>query len=412
MDAPATKPMLRATGADWIASIDPTEVERIATRFGTPQYFYSADVLRARCAELRGAFPDAQVRYAMKANANSELLGIVRDAGLGIDAVSPWEVRLAREVGFKRRDVIYSPNNPSQRELEAAHRARVLVNLDALSALDRYGTLAAGSDVVLRVNLEIGDGHHPHVITAGPESKFGLSRDELPNALAIARRHALRVIGLHQHIGSGLFDRDVFLSAMDRLLELAREVPDLTLLDVGGGFGIAYRPDEQPIDLSSWGRAVTARFKRFERARGKSVRLLVEPGRFVVAESGVLLTRVTNVKRTRDRVWVGVDSGMHHLVRPAMYGSYHPVRAIRPRGGARAACWIVGPICESGDVLAEDRVMVVPQEGDLLAVEVAGAYGYSMASNYNLRARPAEVLWDSGDARRIRRREKYRDLPT
>jgi diaminopimelate decarboxylase len=248
------------------------------------------------------------------------------------------------------------------------------------------------------------------VITAGPDSNFGLAPEDLPEARRFAVRHQLRIVGLHQHIGSGLFDRAPFLEAMDRLLELVPTFEDLELVDIGGGFGVPYRPDETPIDLHAWGRDVSSRFARLERRLGRRLALLIEPGRYLVAECGVLLARVTTVKHTRDRVFVGLDSGMHHLVRPAMYGSYHPVYPLTPREGPLSRCFFVGPICESGDVLAEDRRMVAPAEGDLLAIGVAGAYGYAMASQYNLRGRPAEVLIDGTHARTIRTRERYRDV--
>lgn len=400
----------RAKPPAWFCALAPRVFERAAKTHGTPLYVYDAATLRARCRALRAAFPRAQIRYAMKANSNPALLALVREEGLGVDTVSPWEVRLAREVGFKKHEIIYSGNNPSDEELSVVHRAGVTLNVDALSTLDRLGRLAPGAAVSLRLNLEIGGGHHPHVVTAGPESKFGLAREDLPRAFAIARRYGLRIVGLHQHIGSGIFDLNLFVSALEPFFSLASEVPGLEFVDVGGGFGVPYRLEEAPIDLPAWGAAIGARFESLERALGRKLGLLIEPGRYVVAEAGALLTRVTTLKRTRDRTFVGVDAGMHHLVRPAMYGSYHEVFALNPREGKRERCFIVGPICESGDVLAEERSMVPPEEGDLLIVGDAGAYGYAMASQYNLRPRPAEVLFEGARARLIRERERYRDV--
>jgi diaminopimelate decarboxylase len=217
-------------------------------------------------------------------------------------------------------------------------------------------------------------------------------------------------VGLHQHIGSGVFDLPLWMEAFEALLELAGAVPGVQIVDAGGGFGVPYRPDESPIDLPVWGRTITARMARFNAARKKKARLVLEPGRYVVCEAGVLLARVTTVKRTRDRVFVGVDSGMHHLVRPAMYQAWHPVVSYPRRDGPKERVFVVGPICESGDVLAEERTMVVPREGDLVVVGNAGAYGFAMASHYNLRARPAEVLVDGDRARLVRKRESYRDV--
>ena len=393
--------------APWLG---PKRSARLAARFGTPTYAYSAKILRARCRGLVRAFPGTQIRYAMKANANPTLLRMIRAEGLGVDTVSRWEVRLARELGFSRKEILYSGNNPDDEELDAVHRAGVTLNLDALSSLRRYGGKFPNSPVSLRLNLDVGAGHHPHVVTAGPDSKFGLAPGELDEARALARRFGLRIVGLHQHIGSGVFELDLFLRAMEPLMALLKDFPALEFVDVGGGFGVPYRDDESPIDLEEWGRHIRARVGRAVADLGRPLRLAIEPGRYVVCEAGALVTRVTTVKRTRDRTFVGVDSGMHHLIRPALYQSYHPVTAWPRREGHGERCFVVGPICESGDVLAEERTMVAPEEGDLVVVGNAGAYGFAMASHYNLRARPAEVLVDGDAMRLIRARERYRDV--
>lgn len=390
--------------------LGPRRAAALADRFGTPFYAYSGKILRARCRALTRAFPGASMRYAMKANSNPTLLDLIRREGFGVDTVSPWEVRLAREVGFRKRDILYSGSMPSDDDLEAVHREGVAINLDALSSLQRYGKRFPGARVSLRLNLDIGGGHHPHVITAGPESKFGLSTDELPEARALCARHRLSVVGLHQHIGSGLFELGLFLEALDALLAHLGDYPELEFVDVGGGFGVPYRDDEAPIDLDAWGRAVTERFDAAVARYGRPLTLLLEPGRYVVCEAGVLVARVTTVKPTRDRVFVGTDSGMHHLVRPALYQAWHPVVTWPRRDTPPSRCFIVGPICESGDVLAEDRWMPVPQEGDLVVIGNAGAYGFTMASHYNLRALPAEVLVDGNEWTLLRPRERYRDV--
>ena len=390
--------------------LGPRRAAALAARFGTPLYAYSAKTLRARCRALARAFPGASVRYAMKANANPAVLDLVRREGLGVDTVSPWEVRLAREVGFRKRDIIYSGSMPSDDDLAAVHAEGVALNLDAISSLRRYGKRFPGARVSLRLNLEIGGGHHPHVITAGPDSKFGLSADELPAARAVCAEYGLSIVGLHQHIGSGIFEAGLFLEALDALLGLLGDYPELEFVDVGGGFGVPYRDEEKPVDLDTWGRAVTERFDAAVATYGRPLTLVLEPGRYVVCEAGVLLARVTTVKRTRDRVFVGTDSGMHHLIRPALYQAWHPVATWPRREGTPERCFFVGPICESGDVLAEDRLMPAPEEGDLVVVGNAGAYGYTMASHYNLRARPAEVLVDGDEWTLARRRERYRDV--
>ncbi|MBL8683193.1 MAG: diaminopimelate decarboxylase [Myxococcales bacterium] len=399
---------------DWPSTIDAEQWEALARTHGTPFYAYDASVLHARCSDVSRAFSQAEVRYAMKANACPAVLDAIREEGFGIDAVSPWEARYALSRGFDRESVLYTGNFPSDDELREVAALGLVANLDALSALDRYGVIAKGARVAIRVDLEEGAGHHPHVVTAGDESKFGLTLDALDEALQIIERRGLRLVGLHQHIGSGLSTdehRAVWLRAAMGLFDVTQRVEarvgPLSFVDVGGGFGVGYRDDERTVELASWGdeleRALVERWPDASRRPA----LWIEPGRYLVAECGVLVARVSTVKRARDRVWVGTDAGMHSLVRPAMYGSYHPVTAARVREGARERCFIVGPICESGDVLAEERSMVVPREGDVLIVGVAGAYGYAMASTYNLRARPAELFYDRGEWRVARPRETY-----
>lgn len=391
--------------------LGPRRAAQLAERFGTPLYVYSARVLRARCRALTKAFSGVQIRYAMKANANPTILKTVQSMGLGVDTVSAAELRLATELGFTRGSIAWSGNNPDDEELTAVRRAGVVANLDALGALKRYGEMFGGARVSLRLNLEVGGGHHPHVVTAGPDSKFGLALEDIPEARVIAKRYGLKIAGVHQHIGSGIFDLELFLEAFDALMAVLPALPELEFVDIGGGFGVPYRPEEKAIDLPAWGAAVLDRWRRVNAARTRPLQLVIEPGRYVVAESGVLVAKVTTIKRSRDRVFVGVDSGMHHLVRPALYQSFHPVKFVPKRAGRELRTFVVGPICESGDVLAEERLMVTPEPGDLMVLGCAGAYGYSMASQYNLRARPAEVMVDGPEkAWLIRHRESYSDL--
>lgn len=398
----------------WATTVDAREWETLAREHHTPFYAYDGAVLRARCADVRAAFAGASVRYAMKANASPALLAIVREEGFGVDAVSAWEAQFAIDQGFRREDVLYTGNFPSDDELRAVAAMGVVANLDALSALDRYGAIREGLAVSLRVDLEEGAGHHPHVVTAGAESKFGLPLESLDEALSIIRARKLKLVGVHQHIGSGLLTdehRAVWLRAAKGLFEVAAKIEaqlgPLAFVDVGGGFGVGYRDDERTVDLSSWGEEVQRMQSLVWPDAARRPALWIEPGRFLVAECGVLVTRVTTHKRARDRHWIGTDAGMHSLVRPAMYGSYHPVWPVLARDGALERCFIVGPICESGDVLAEDRMMVVPREGELLVIGIAGAYGYAMASTYNLRPRPAEWVRDGAGWTLVRERERY-----
>lgn len=399
---------------EWARSVSLDQWERLALAQGTPFYAYDAGVVRARCRDVRAAFSQGEVRYAMKANANGAVLDLVRDERCGIDAVSAWEVRFALDRGYAREEVLYTGSFPSDDELRSVASMGVVANLDALSSLDRYGAIAPGAAVSIRIDLEEGAGHHPHVVTAGDESKFGLTMDALDEALAIVRRRGLRLAGLHQHIGSGLISdehREVWLRAAEGLFAVATRVEaamgPLAFVDVGGGFGVGYRDEERTVELASWGAAVQRAREKLWPDPARRPALWVEPGRYLVAESGALVCRVTTIKHARDRIWVGTDAGMHSLIRPAMYGSYHPVWRTRSSAETARRCFVVGPICESGDVLAEERMIAVPEEGELLVIGVAGAYGYAMASTYNLRPRPAEWIRDGGEWSLARSSEPY-----
>jgi diaminopimelate decarboxylase len=385
----------------------------LLSRFGSPLYVYDEATLRARCRALRAAvpLPDVAFLYATKANTNPALLAIVREEGLGVDAVSLGEADAALRAGFPAARISYNGNNVTSDELAAVLARGVHVSVDSAAQLERAAALAPGAAFGLRVNPDVGDGHHAHVITGGPESKFGVSPAEVPALVARARTLGVRIDGLHQHIGSGILDVANLLRAVDVLLAVAPAVPDLRFVDFGGGFGVPYRPHERALDLPAFGAAAAPKLADFRRRLGRAVEFRFEPGRYVVAECGTLYVTVTAVKRAARHVFVGVDSGFNHLVRPTMYGSYHPIRNVtRPHAPLERVA-VAGYVCESGDLFAKDRELPSPQEGDVLAIGVAGAYGYSMASTYNTRGRPAEILVATdGSARLIRRRETLEDL--
>lgn len=379
--------------------------------YGSPLYVYDAAELRSCCRALVQALPrDVDILYAMKANANQALLRVIESEGLGIDAVSSGEVIAALRAGFASSRISYNGNNVDDREMRDVREAGVHVTVDSLSQLDRYGRLFPGTTVGVRINPDVGDGHHDHVITGGPESKFGIDVAAAPSALEIAHRHELTIDGLQQHIGSGILDPERMLFAVDVLLRAAAAFPDLEFLDFGGGLGVAYHPNDPVLDLAAFGRAVGELLERFQAGRDRPLTYRFEPGRSVVATCGTLLVRVTAVKRTGQHVFVGVDSGFNHLLRPTLYGSYHHIENLTRPDAPLETVRVAGNICESGDLLARDRELPRCEEGDLLAVRHAGAYGYAMASNYNLRPRPAEVLVDEDTARLVRRRETMDDL--
>lgn len=390
-----------------------SDLLRLAATHGTPLYVYDGEELARRGRALLEAFQPlgARLFYAAKANGHPEILRRVHALGFGIDAVSEGEVRMALHAGVPPAEISFNGNNVSGEEMAAVHELGVEVIVDSVAQLDRFGRLFPGARVGLRYNPPEGEGHHAHVITGGPDSKFGIGRDELDLARRHAAEHGLRIVGLQQHVGSGILEPEPLTLAADRLLEVAGDFPDLDWLDFGGGFGIPYRPEDRPLDLGAVARDFAPRIDAFRAARGRpDLEVRFEPGRAVVGTCGTLLTRVTAVKaRGAERV-LGTDTGFNHLLRPALYGSFHRITNLSRPDAPSTPSRVAGNVCESGDLFARERELPRAEEGDLLAIHDVGAYGMAMASSYNLRGRPAEVLRDGSEARLIRRRESFEDL--
>ncbi len=399
----------------------------LARRFGTPLYAYDEETIRSKVRALLQsiAYRPLRIYYAAKANTNLSILKIIRDEGgqgIGIDAVSPGEIELALKAGFKPRQIIFTSTSVTDEEMKFAIARSVLVNCDSLSQLERYGKLSPNSKVCFRVNPDVGAGHHGHVITGGPESKFGVWAGDVGKAFDIAAKYGLRIAGIHEHIGSGILETGKFLAAMRVLLAIIsknkEKLTDLEFVDFGGGIGVPYRPDQKPIGLSGFGASVSELFSDFCRSFRRKLILAMEPGRFIVAESGVLLCAVNTIKSTPKHTFVGVDTGFNHLIRPMAYGSYHPIAVVdNCNGSPKQKAAVCGNICESGDVFTRneegiaDRELPPIKEGDVLAILVSGAYGFSMASTYNTRPRPAEVLVSTGKkVRVIRKRETLQQV--
>lgn len=366
--------------------------KKIVQVFGTPTYVYDESKIEKQFHSLMSSihYRPKKILYAMKANFNPHILQILKRLGSGIDAVSPGEVILSKRYNFF---TVFTGNNVTDEEMEIVQRKSDLVNIDSLSALEKFGKSYPCRSIGIRINPDVGAGHHDHCITGGPKSKFGIWYSELEKAKRIADRYELSIIGIHQHIGSQILDVEKFLLAMDVLLKEAPRFPDLKTINFGGGFGVPYRLEEKTLPIEELGRKMSERFHDFSEKYGRRLIMMIEPGRYLVAESGWLLTRVNTIKRNPNgRTFVGVDSGFNHLLRPAMYGSYHHIINVSNPDGRKEVVDVVGNICESGDKFAEEREITEPREGDLLVIATAGAYGYSMASNYNLRGLPAEVL--------------------
>ena len=418
--------------SDW----DAERLRELAAEHKTPLYVQDLDRVRENCERLLAAFPDADVRYAVKAHTGRAVLETVRDAGLDAECASAGELDRALAAGFDGSRLHYTAVNPPARDLDyvagvAEAEPALTVTAGAVDTLDRLAERGYDGRVCVRVNPGVGAGHHEKVTTGGA-AKFGIPYDRAAEAVRDAAER-FDAVGIHAHAGSGI-DPDQLDSHRElvaRMGELARDLanPDgvadadpvyLEYVDVGGGFGVPYEEDAPALDLP----AVAEATREAVAPLPAGTDLAIEPGRYVVADAGVLLTRVNTVKPTPDETVVGVDAGMTDLLRPAMYDAYHPIRSLGggwERDGSDAPpvaereatpVTVAGPICETGDTLGTNRALADPRRGDLLAVGVAGAYGYEMASQYNSRPRPAEVALEDGTAATARRRETLGDLTT
>ncbi|MDR3424427.1 MAG: diaminopimelate decarboxylase [Alphaproteobacteria bacterium] len=385
-------------------------------KYGSPLYVYDENILRERCREIRNLLPNKnyRVNYSAKANSNLELLKIVLSEDIDVDAMSPGEIFVEQEAGFPKERILYIGNNVSADEMTYAIERGVLVSVDSLSQLELFGKINRGGRVAVRFNAGVGAGHHEKVVTAGKKTKFGVQKDFIGHVKELIQKYDLKLVGINQHIGSLFLDGDKYIDGVKNLLEIAHEFRGLDFIDMGGGFGVPYKEDEHRLDLAELSRKLDAVFSAFiEKYDNKNIMFKSEPGRYIVAECGMLLGEVYSVKENYGIKYVGTDLGFNVLARPVMYDSYHQIRVAQKKAssGGNEKATIVGNICESGDIIAKDRVLPPIGEGDIIAVMNAGAYGFSMSSNYNCRLKPAEVLISSdGKDRLIRRRDSFEDI--
>ncbi len=367
----------------------------LANKFSTPLYIYESGIIKQRYLELvkNIPYPNLCIHYACKANTNFAILKLLRKLGSRIETVSKGEIIVALKAGFEPEDIIYTSTSVSKEEMAFVIKNKIKVNLDSLFQIELYGKLNPNAKVGIRINQGIGAGHHDHVITGGAMSKFGIPLKHIPQAQKLAEKYNLRITSLHQHIGSNVLDEDILLKAFDKLLGTAKDFPHLESLDFGGGFGVPYSPNEKKLNLKILGREMAKRMNNFCKKYGRELSMIAEPGRFLVAESGILLATVTEIKNNPNRTFVGVDTGFNHLIRPTMYGSYHEIINASRVNGKKIKADIVGNICESGDVFGKDRKITQSKIGDIVAILNVGAYGYVMASEYNKRLLPKEILF-------------------
>lgn len=392
----------------------PDILTAIADQFGTPTYVYDLDQVKAQYNAFKSAFSwdNLKICYAMKANYNRDILATLNALGSGIDAVSPGDLVMARSCGIDIKNIIYTANNITDAEMHEIAATGVLMNIGSLSRLEKYADAFPGTRVCLRINPDVVDGAHDKIKTGGDLTKFGILMEDVDKVIAITRAAGLKVVGLHEHTGSGLQKPDSITRAMKQVMGIATpdNFPDLEFLDFGGGFKIPYGPEETPIDLADIGRQVTDLFSAFCKDYGRDLGLWFEPGKYLTAQAGYLLVRVNTIKHNRTRTICGTDSGFPQLIRPMFYDAYHRIDNITNPDGAPGRYDICGNICETGDLFAKDRPMPEIRENDLLAVRDAGAYCYAMGGTYNLRPMPAEVVVENNTFRLSRKRLTPEDL--
>jgi diaminopimelate decarboxylase len=383
-----------------------------AQTFGTPLFVYDAQKIATQFNRLNSAFevPHLKLHYALKALNNINILQLLKGLGAGLDAVSIEEVQLGLRAGFQPNQIMFTPNSISFEELIMAVEFGVHVNIDNLPMLEKFGA-KYGSNVpcCIRINPHILAGGNHHISVGHIDSKFGISIHQVKHIERIIKHYGIVVNGLHMHTGSDIIDPDVFLQGAELLFDAATHFPDLKFMDFGSGFKVAYKEGDIVSDIEDLGKKISAAFVDFCTQYGKELELWFEPGKYIVSESGKLLVKTNLIKQTTSTVFVGVDSGQNHLIRPMFYGAYHHIENISNPTGPKKLYSIVGYICES-DTLGHDRLLNEVRENDILAISNAGAYAYSMSNNYNARLRPAEVLLNEGKPYLIRKREELTDL--
>jgi len=385
---------------------------QIAGQFGTPVYVYHAEKISDQFSRLQKAFEkvDTRIFYAAKALTNINILRHIRSIGCNIDCSSINEVELAIKAGFEPNNVLYTSNNIHFTEIERAAELGVNINIDSLSNLEKFGNKFGHSyPVGIRMRPNIMAGGNLKISTGHAKSKFGIPVEQTSEVLKLVAEKNLFIRTLHIHTGSEIKDVEVFARGIEVLFDVARHFPELEVIDLGGGFKVPYQPDEEGTDIERLGKKVQEEFDLFSEKYKRHFQVWFEPGKFLVSEAGHFITSVNVLKQSGNINFAGVNSGLNHLIRPMFYGSYHIIENISNPSGPQHKYNVVGNICET-DTFAEDRQLAEVREGDLLVFRNAGAYCYEMASNYNSRYRPAEVMVLDGEPRLIRKREDMEDL--
>ena len=389
-----------------------TNLLAIVKEFGSPVYVYDSEKIVSQYQRLTKAFKQVKqlkLNYAVKALSNLTILKLMNSLGAGLDTVSIQEVKLGLLAGVDPSNIIFTPNGVSLEEIEKVSEMGVQINIDNLSILEQFGTKHPNVPVCIRINPHVMAGGNSNISVGHIDSKFGISIHQIPHIMRIVKNTNMNINGIHMHTGSDILDIDVFLYASEILFETAKNFKNLDFIDFGSGFKVPYKEGDIETNIEEFGKKLTKRFNAFCSEYGKELTLGFEPGKFLVSEAGYFLANVNVVKQTTSTVFAGIDTGFNHLIRPMLYNSYHQIINISNPKGRERFYSVVGYICET-DTFATNRRIAEITEGDIIAFKNAGAYCFSMASNYNSRFRPAEVLWHNNKAHLIRQRETFEDL--
>ena len=391
----------------------------LVEKYGSPLYIYNEKILRSKMRDMKNlvSYENFGVNYSAKANSNIAILQIANEERLDVDAMSTGEMFVELKAGFSSERIFYISNNVSKEEMQYAIDNNILISVDSISQLEQFGKINYGGKIAARFNGGVGAGHHEKVITAGKNTKFGINPKEMDLFKETLKKYDLKLIGINQHIGSLFMEEDKYIEGVYAILSIAKQFDDLEFIDLGGGFGIPYNKLDDvydKLDINKLGEKLDKVFEDFCKEYGKKIKFKIEPGRYIVAESGVLLGTVNAIKNNDGNKYAGTDIGFNVLARPVMYDSHHDIEVYRKDNIASdefEPITVVGNICETGDILAKNRMLPKLIEGDILAVLDAGAYGHVMSSNYNNRLRPAEVLIrENGEVVIIRKRDTLDDI--
>ena len=388
-------------------------IENLVAEFGSPLYMYDGEKIEEKINSLKSAFEgvDLKIKFAAKALTNISILKLMKRNGVELDVVSPQELQLGLLAGFEGSQITFTPSGVSFDEIENAVENGSIVNLDNLAVLEKFGKKYGNSvPCSMRIKPNVAAGGNDKIMTAHEGSKFGIDVLQKEEILEIVNKYKIQVVGIHQHTGSDIKTPEAFVQVADIVFEFALSFPNLQFIDLGGGFKVAYKDGDIVTDMPALGEKLSGAFNNFCTNYGRKLQLWFEPGKYLVSESGYLLVTANVVKKNPTKTFVGVNSGLNHLIRPMMYDAYHSIVNISNHSNSQQERYdVVGYICET-DTFAKDRLLPTVKEGDTLAFLNAGAYGFTMSSHYNSRFRPAEVLIQNGKAHLIRKRETMEDI--